>query len=380
MAFALQDLTLLARRGVPDLPLYIPGKPIEEVQREFGLSGVVKLASNENPLGPSPRAVAAAQEALSSVHWYPEGSARALRAALAERWRVAPDMVLVSNASDNVLTLIAQALLNPGEEAVTCVPTFSAYEHVVRVAGGTFVALPLRSFRFDLEAIGGAVGPRTKLVFLCNPNNPTGTIVSRGEFDAFMAALPERVVVVVDEAYGEYVESPDFPDTAAWVRAGRNVVVVRTFSKIYGLAGLRVGYALGPRGIIGLLERVREPFPVNRVGQAAALAALEDADHVERSRQVNSAGKRFLYAALAARGLRWVPSEANFILIDTGRDADQLFRAMLPLGVIVRPASIWGLPTWIRVTIGTAEQNERFLQALDRALAAVEPGGARAGC
>ncbi len=368
MAIPLQDITVLARQGVLDLPLYVPGKPIEDVQREFGLSNVVKLASNENPLGPSPLAIQAMRQAMETVHWYPESAATALREALAERWGVAPDMVLVSNASDNVLTLIAQALLNPGEEAITCVPTFSAYEHVVRVAGGNPVYLPLKGFRFDLDAIRRAISPRTKLVFVCNPNNPTGTIVSRDEFDAFATALPPHVVLVVDEAYGEYVESPEYPDTLAHVKAGRNVVVVRTFSKIYGLAGLRVGYAIAPREIIGLLSRVREPFPVNRLAQAAALAALGDAGHVENSRRVNSAGKEFLYRELAVRGLSYVPTEANFILIDTGCDADVLFRAMLRLGVIVRPASIWGMPTCIRVTIGTAEQNERFMDALDRAM------------
>lgn len=351
------------------MPAYIPGKPSEEVQREYGLTDVVKLASNENPLGPSPAAVVALRRAVETVHLYPESPASDLRAAIARKHGLSPDMVLVSNGGDNVITLIALAFLNPGEEAITCVPTFSAYEHAVQVAGGRPVLLPLRRHAFDLDAIAAAVNGDTKLIFLCNPNNPTGTIVEEADLAAFLRGLPDHVVVVVDEAYAEYAESPRFPDVLGHVRQGRNVIAVRTFSKIYGLAGLRVGYALAPAGLVELMARVREPFPVSRPAQTAALAALSDEVHVARSLQVNRDGKAYLYRELQARGIACVPTEANFVLMDLGRDAQDVFQRMLRLGVIVRPGGIWGLPTCIRVTIGTREQNERFIAALDRALA-----------
>lgn len=364
----------LARRGVLDLPEYVPGKPVEEVRRELGLADVVKLASNENPLGPSPRALRAVQEALSSAHVYPEGSSPALREALARRHGVSPDMVLVGNGGDNVITMICLALLEPGQEMLTGAPTFPAYEHAARLAGGRPVLVPLREHAFDLEALAAAVGPATKLVFVCTPNNPTGTISRRAELARFLDALPPRVVVVFDAAYADYADDPDYDDGLGFVREGRNAVVLRTFSKVFGLAGLRVGYAVAPAGLIRVIDRVREPFPVNRLGQAAALAALEDHEHVRRSLAVNREGKRFLYRELAARGLRYVPTQANFLLVDVGRPADDLYRRLLARGVIVRPGSAWGYPTAFRVTIGTPEQNARFLAALDAALAEA-PGG-----
>ncbi len=362
------DMSRLARRGILDLPPYVPGKPVEEVQRELGLTDVIKMASNESPMGPSPRALAAIGAALGGIHIYPEGPASELRRALAARYGVDPDMVLVSNGGDNVITLICLALLNDGEEAVTGWPTFSAYEHCTRVAGGRPVRVPLRNHAFDLEAMAAAVGPRTKLVFICNPNNPTGTFKTRSEIEAFLDRLPPHVVTMVDEAYGEYADDPGYPQAVDYVRRGRNVVVLRTFSKIYGLAGLRVGYALAPRWLIALMERPREPFPVNRLAQAGALAALEDADHVARSLEVNARGKEFFYRELAARGIACLPTQANFILIDVGRDSRPVYQAMLRQGVIVRPGGIWGLDTWLRVTIGREEDNRRCLAALDRAL------------
>lgn len=370
-AAAEAELFRLARRGVLDLSPYIPGKPIEEVRRELGLADVVKMASNESPLGPSPRAVAAIAEALSSIHIYPEGPATVLREALAVKYGLEPAMVLLSNGGDNVITLICLSLLNEGEEAVIGHPTFSAYEHAVMVAGGRPVLVPLREHTHDLEAMLAAIGPRTKLVFICNPNNPTGTFSTRPALQAFLEALPEGVVTVIDEAYGEYADNPTYPQGVDYVKQGRKVVVLRTFSKIYGLAGLRVGYAMAPAGLISLMDRVREPFPVNRLAQIGALAALADDEHLQRSLEVNRRGKGFLYRELAARGLGYLPTEANFILIDLGRDAGRVYQAMLREGVIVRPGGIWGLPTWIRLTIGREEDNRRFLQALDKVMSTV---------
>lgn len=367
-AAAAGGVSRLARRGVLDLPPYIPGKPVEEVQRELGLTDVIKMASNESPLGPSPRAMDAVREALATLHVYPEGPATALRRALAARYEVDPGMVLVSNGGDNVITLICLALLNEGEEAVTGWPTFSAYEHAARVAGGRPVRVPLRNHTFDLAAMAAAAGPRTKLAFVCNPNNPTGTFNARAEVERFLDALPPDVVVVVDEAYGEYADHRDYPQAVEFVRQDRNVIVLRTFSKIYGLAGLRVGYAVASPGLISLLERVREPFPVNRLAQVGALAALDDAEHVARALEVNRLGKEFFYRELAARGVAHLPTEANFILLDVGRDAGPVYQDLLRQGVIVRPGGIWGLDTCLRVTIGREEDNRRCLAALDRAL------------
>ncbi len=358
----------LARAGVLDLPEYVPGKPVEEVRRELGLEDVLKLASNENPLGPSPLALRALASALAAAHVYPEAAAPELRAAIARRHGVTPDMVLVGNGADNVITMICLALLEPGQEIVTGAPTFPAYEHAARVAGGRPVFVPLRDHAFDLEALAAAVGPWTKLVFVCTPNNPTGTVSPREELLRFVDGLPERVVVVVDAAYAEYAEDPRYEDGLELIRQGRNVLMLRTFSKVFGLAGLRVGYGVAPPGLIRVLERVREPFPVNRLAQAAALAALDDREHLERSLAVNREGKSYLYKELAARGLRYVPTEANFLLVDVGRPADDLYRRLLRRGVVVRPGTAWGLPTSIRVTIGTRDQLARFLQALDAAL------------
>lgn len=359
----------LARRGVMDLPEYIPGKPIEEVKRELGIEDIVKMASNENPLGPSPLAIAAVREALGTVHVYPEGAAPALREALAARHAVTPDMVLIGNGADNVITMICLALLDPGDEALTCTPTFPAYEHAAMVAGGRTVFVPLMDYAFNLDRLAAAIGPATKLIFICSPNNPTGTISRREDLARFMDQLPPRVVAVFDAAYADYADDPDYDEGLEYVRQGRNAVVLRTFSKLFGLAGLRVGYALAPAGLRQVIERVREPFPVNRLGQVAALAALGDREHVERSLAVNRCGKEFFYRELAARGLGYAPTQANFLLVDVHRDATGIYRRLLRLGVIVRPGAIWGYPTCFRVTIGTEDDNTRFLRALDAALA-----------
>ena len=339
---------------------YVPGKPIEELQREMGLARVVKLASNENPLGPSPKAIAVLTEGAATLHRYPDGGAFRLREALADRWKVTADHVILGNGSDEILGLLARTFLSPGDEAVMADHTFVIYKMEVMAAHGKAVAVPLRQWRHDLSAMAEAVTPRTKLLFVCNPNNPTGTMVSADEVEQLMARVPDHVIVVFDEAYFEYVRRSDFPDSMAYVKQGRNTIVLRTFSKIYGLAGLRIGYGVTTPEITNFLNRVRPPFNANSLAQRAALAALGDDEHVARSRSVNQAGMEQMVKGLAALGFTPIPSEANFLYVDIGQDGRKVFDALLRQGIIVR--HIEG--RMIRVTIGQVEENEAFLTAL----------------
>jgi histidinol-phosphate aminotransferase len=359
-------MTLHVHPDIAALSPYVPGKPIEELQREMGLARVIKLASNENPLGPSPKALAVLNEGTASLHRYPDGGAFRLREALADRWKVTADHIILGNGSDEILGLLARTFLSPGDEAVMADHTFVIYRMEVMAAHGKVVTVPLKAWRHDLPAMGDAITPRTRLLFLCNPNNPTGTMVSAGEVDQLLARVPEHVIVVFDEAYFEYVRSADFPESMAYVKQGRNVIVLRTFSKIYGLAGLRIGYGVTTPEITNFLNRVRPPFNANSIAQRAALAALSDDEHVAKSRAVNAAGMEQLVKGLGVLGLAPIPSEANFVYVDSGRDGRQVFEALLRQGIIVR--HIEG--RMIRVTIGQAEENQVFLTALARVLQA----------
>jgi len=359
----------LARKGILDLAAYVPGRSIEEVEREYGRKRWVKLASNENLLGPSPKAVRAMREEIRRVYFYPEGPCPKLRQALAERFSLPERAVVVSNGADNLILMIANAFVDEGDEVVTGDPTFFVYANSALIMGGKVVKVKLRDHTHDLSAMAKAVNKRTKLVFLCNPNNPTGTIVSKPSLDAFLNRLPKQVVVVLDEAYCDFVEDPSWPDGANYVREGRQVICLRTFSKVYGLAGMRVGYALGREDLIDCLYKVREAFPVNRLANVAALAALEDKEHEARSIRMVHEGKRYLYRELEKMGLSYVPTEANFMLIDFGRDVGEVFEKLLREGVIIRPGKIWGYPTAARVTIGRTNDNRRFIQALKKVLA-----------
>jgi histidinol-phosphate aminotransferase len=353
-------MPLRVHQDILSLRPYIPGKPIEELQRELGLSRVVKLASNENPIGPSPRAVAALAEMGPALNRYPDGGAHRLRTALAERWKVGLDQVILGNGSDEILGLLARAFLAPGDEAVMADETFVIYKMEVTAAHGISIEVPLKDGRHDLRAMADAVTEKTKLLFICNPNNPTGTAVPKDEVDALMARVPEHVVVVFDEAYYEYVRLPDFPNTLSYVTQGRNVIVLRTFSKIYGLAGLRIGYGLTTTEITDYLNRVRPPFNANSMAQGAALAALEDEEHVAKSRALNGLEMEKVRAGLEALNLKPLPSETNFLYFDAGRDGRRLFEALLREGVIIR--HIRG--PMVRVTIGLPEENHSFLTAL----------------
>lgn len=349
---------------IEQLVPYVPGKPIEELQRELGLSRIVKLASNENPLGPSPKALSVLGEVSTTLNRYPDGGAFRLRGALAERWKVDPDQVIVGNGSDELIGLLARAFLAPGDEAVMASETFVIYKMEVTAAHGVPVVVPMRSGRHDLPAMAAAVTDRTRLLFLCNPNNPTGTMVSAGEVREFLATIPAGVIVVFDEAYYEYVDAPDFPDALGVVKQGRNAIVLRTFSKIYGLAGLRIGYGVTTKEIVDYLNRLRPPFNANSVAQRAAVAALTDEQHVATTRTLNREQMAVVRRGLEQLGFAPLPSQANFLYFDAGRDGHPLFQALLREGVIVR--HIGG--RMLRVTIGLPEENHMFLSAFARVL------------
>lgn len=350
---------------------YVPGKLLEEVEEELGIKGAIKLASNENHLGPSPEAVSAIREAADRVYLYPDSYCRRLRSLLAQRLNVGEDNLIVGNGSDEVLKLVAEAYLDPEDETILGWPSFSEYEFVTHLMAAKPIKVPLTpDLRYDLAAIKARVTPRTKIVFICNPNNPTGTIVTEGEVEEFLRGLPEEVLVVFDEAYYEYVTRADYPDTVKYVRQGRkNILVLRTFSKIYGLAGLRVGYGIGSKELISWISRAKDPFNVNSLAQIAACAALNDRQHIESSVEVNNEGKSYLYRELEKRGWEYVRSEANFILVNVGRNSRTVFEELLREGIVVRTGDVFDLDNWIRVTVGTESMNQRFISALAKVLA-----------
>ena len=358
-----------ANRFVCDLVAYEPGKPIDETARELGLdpSQIVKVASNENPLGPSPLAKIAMREAIEEAHIYPDGGGYRLRSAIADSFGMDLANVVLGNGSNEIIELLCHTFLNRDAELIAAEHAFVVYKLMATLFGAKYVEVPDPGFIHDLDAMAAAITDRTRLVFIANPNNPTGTMVDQQAIDRFMARVPEHVIVVFDEAYFEFPDSP--PDALKYVREGRNVCVLRTFSKIHGLAALRVGYGLASKSVATLLQKARQPFNVNAIAQAGALAALADTEHIEKTRSVNRAGMAFYEQALAARGLEYVPSFANFLLIKTG-DGDRVFREMLKQGVIVRAMSSYKLPDWVRISIGTETQNHRCLEVLDSVLSA----------
>ena len=358
-----------ANRFVCDLVAYEPGKPIDETARELGLdpSQIVKVASNENPLGPSPLAKIAMREALEESHIYPDGGGYRLRSAIAESFGMNLSNVVLGNGSNEIIELLCHTFLNRDAELIAAKHAFVVYKLMATLFGAKYVEVPDPGFVHDLDAMADAITDKTRLVFIANPNNPTGTMVNQQAIDRFMARVPDHVIVVFDEAYFEFPDSP--PDALKYVREGRNVCVLRTFSKIHGLAALRVGYGLASENVATLLQKARQPFNVNAIAQAGALAALADTDHIARTRSVNRAGMAFYEDALAARNLEYVPSFANFLLVKTG-DGDRVFRDMLKQGVIVRAMSSYKLPDWIRISIGTGPQNHRCVEVLDSVLAA----------
>lgn len=355
---------------VEQLPEYIrslipyePGKPIEEVEREYGIANSTKLASNENPLGPSPKALAAIRAKLGELNLYPDGDCFYLKNGLAKKLGVAPEQMIFGNGSNEIIELAVRAFMRPGDQAVMARQAFVVYQLIVQAVGGQSVQVPLRDYTHDLAAIAAAVTAQTKIVFLANPNNPTGTIYRRAEWEAFLAQLPKDLLLIVDEAYFEYVEDGGYPDSLKYHSADRPMLTLRTFSKLYGLAGLRIGYGIGSREIISMMQRVRQPFNVNAPAQWGALAALDDDDHVQRSLAVNRDGLKYLAGEFTKLGLEFVPSHGNFILVRVGK-GQEVFKQLLSLGVIVRPMGGYQFPEHIRVTVGTMDENRKFIGAL----------------
>jgi histidinol-phosphate aminotransferase len=359
----------LANSQLRDLVSYEPGKPVEDVARELGLqpSEIIKLASNENPLGPSPKALAAMHDALERVHFYPDGGGFYLREAIAAQFGFQRENVILGNGSNEVIEFIGHAFLRPGDEVITARHAFAVYALMATLFDARVIEIPDPGFRHDLDAMAAAITPRTREIFITNPNNPTGTMVSQQEIDRFMERVPDHVVVIFDEAYYEFVENP--PDTLKYIRQGReNVVVLRTFSKIQGLAGLRIGYGLGARNIISVLQKTRQPFNANAIAQAGAIAGLLDVDHQRKTRALTQEGRAHFEQQFALMGLEYVPSQANFVLVKVG-DGNEVFKALLAKGIIVRAMASYQLPEWIRVSVGTHDQNRLFIAALQEVLA-----------
>jgi histidinol-phosphate aminotransferase len=353
----------LARKNISQIKPYKPGKPIEELKRELKLKKVIKIASNENALLPSTKVISAIKDSLNNLNRYPDDSCYYLKKKLAKRLGFSPSNLVIGNGSDEIIALALQAFLNPGEEVVIARPTFLIYGIVAKIAGARIKYVPLKGLRYDLEAMANAVTRKTKLIFISNPDNPTGTYVTKDEVILFLSRIPKGVIVYFDEAYFEFVDFPDFPDTSKLINK-RNIITTRTFSKIYSLAGLRIGYGLANKKIIDYLNRVREPFNVNSIAQVAALAALDDRHHVKQTLKMVKDGKKYIYAQLKNLGLRYTPSATNFILIDLGKKAHTIFSKLLKQGIIVRDMRAWGLNDFIRVTVGTRDENREFIDAL----------------
>lgn len=363
------DFMALATPGVQGLHPYEAGKPVEELERELGIHDIIKLASNENPLGPSEKAVAAAQQALIETTRYPDSNGFRLKAALHRYYGLAPNQLTLGNGSNDVLELIARAFLKPGDEVIFSEFAFAVYPIVTQACSARAVVTPARNYGHNLQAMADAITEHTRLIFIANPNNPTGTALMRDELTAFLASVPEQIVVVLDEAYTEYVEDSEFPDGLELLPHFPNLIVTRTFSKAWGLAGLRVGFAAANEAITDLLNRVRQPFNVSIVALAAAEAVLDDADYLARSVALNHAGMEQLEQGLKQLGVGYIPSFGNFVTADMARPAQPLFQALLREGVIVRPLGGYQMPQHLRISVGLPEENERFLRALKQVLA-----------
>jgi histidinol-phosphate aminotransferase len=353
-----------AHKHVLDLVAYEPGKPVEELAREMGLepSQIIKLASNENPLGPSPAALRAMRDMLERSHFYPDGGAWALRNAIAAKLDLQRENVILGNGSNEIIEFIGHAFLKPGDEVVTAGHAFAVYSLMAQLFGARTIEVPDPGFTHDLEAMLGAITSKTRQLFIANPNNPTGTLVGQEAIDRFMERVPDHVLVIFDEAYFEFLDNP--PDVLRFVREDRNVVVMRTFSKIQGLANLRIGYGLAPARIAEVLQKTRQPFNANGIAQAGALAGLADEEHMMRTRELTHEGRNYLESEFTRLGLSFVPSVANFVLVRVG-DGDAVFKTLLKRGVIVRAMRSYKLPEWIRVSVGTMEQNRRFIAELE---------------
>lgn len=358
------DVDKIIRPGIKDLHPYIPGKPVEDLERELGISNAAKLASNENPLGPSQLAIEAIAKYRDAIHIYPDGDCYNLKQALAKRLNVNAKQITIGNGSNEIIELVSRLFIGPGIDVVVSQYSFAIYALVAQALNANCIQVPAKQWGHDLDAMLAAINENTKMVFIANPNNPTGTYVSASALKNFLSNIPNQVIVVLDEAYFEYVEHEDYPDGISLLSEYDNLVVMRTFSKIYGLAGLRIGYGVSSVKIADYLNRIRQPFNVNQLAQQSALAALTDEQHVQHSISVNKAGMQQLETGLQRLGLDTIPSVGNFISFAVDGDAQTVYEALLRKAVIVRPMASYKMPQHLRVTIGTVDQNQQFLQAL----------------
>ena len=358
--------------SVPDYILslkpYSPGKPIEELEREYGIDNSIKLASNENPLGPSPMVLEALKGAVGKLNRYPDGGGHDLLKKLSDKLFVEPSNIILGNGSDEIIGMLTRALLCQGDEVIIPRPSFLMYEIMVRSAGAVPIFVPLKSLEIDLNAIQGSITPKTRIIFICNPNNPTGTIILNNDFSAFMENIPDNILVVVDEAYMEFVKDQRYANSIEQIKMGKPVVTLRTFSKAYGLAGLRIGYGVMSTEISDLLNRIRQPFNANLLAQIAAQAALDDRDFLKKTTRLVHDGLKYLHGALTGMGIEYFPTQANFFLINVEKNGDEVFESLLQLGVITRSMSSYGYPQYIRINVGTEKENRRFINALSRVL------------
>ncbi|MFH1289055.1 MAG: histidinol-phosphate transaminase [bacterium] len=366
----IKELKKLVRPNLFKISPYIPGKSKEEICGEFNLQkdAVIKMASNENDLGVPDFITKTIRECLDEIYLYPEGCGKEVCKKLGHLWGISPDNFILGNGCDEIISMICETFLNPGEEVIIGNPTFSYYEIASRISDAKCIFTPLKNYKYDLAGILETITSKTKLVFICNPNNPTGTIVTKEEVDKFLLLLPDHVIAIFDEAYAEYVDDPNFPNSVEYIKGDteKNVIILRTFSKVYSLAGLRIGYGIASNEIIKYLNLVRKPFNVNRLAQHAALISLEHKEWLDKSRKMVFDGKEYLYKHLDKLGLRYIPTQANFLLVELGANAKIISDKLLACGIIVRPTASFGLPDFIRVTIGTKEHNKRFIEALEK--------------
>jgi len=354
----------LYRKELESFKPNIPEKSIKEIKKELNLQKIIRLNSNENTIGPSPKAVEAIEKELINVNFYPDGLSSEVRVKLSEIYNISAENIIVSNGADNIIVLIGQAFLNRDEEVIIGDPSFPVYESITNLLGAKMVKVPLKEYKFDLDSIYRNITDKTKMIIICNPNNPTGTILTKEELEEFMDKVSKDIIIVLDEAYFDFVTNSEYPNGLDYVKKNKNIIVVRTFSKILGLAGLRIGYAIAPKSLIGYLYIVLEPFPVNRLAQVGVVAALDDIEYYKNVLDNNKKGKEYLYNELNKMNLFYVPTEANFIFLKTKIDSNILYKKLLRKGIIVAQGSIWGYPKFVRVTIGRSRENKEFINAL----------------
>jgi histidinol-phosphate aminotransferase len=360
------DSSLLVSEGVKKLTPYVPGKPLEELERELGIVDAIKMASNENSLGPSPKALEAIKDSLATIHRYPDADCRLLKAKLSKRFGVPEACIVPSNGSNEIIELSLRTFLKPGDEVIVPEPSFSLYSKLTLAADGDPVKVPLKDFTIDLEAIQKIVTSKTRMIFINNPNNPTGTCIKKDQFESFLETIPETTIAIIDEAYGDFLNAEDSPQGVDYIAGPQWIITLRTFSKAYGLAGLRIGYGIMSEGLAHYLNKVRQPFNVNSLALAAASAALDDEEHLSKTLNLVSEGLQFLYQELERLKIPYIPSQSNFLMIFLGDRCRQIYEALLREGVIVRPLSSFGYDEHIRVTVGTAHENERFIKTLEK--------------